>query len=71
MQIWNPINHALCLSTYMMIKATSFTQFVVIPDYFIYVAIVAWVYEFTGLVVRIFTGRIKDSDPMKLKTAME
>ena len=59
------------VSTYMMAKATTFTQFKVISDYFVYIAIVAWVYEFIGLVVRIFTGRSRDNVPMKYKTTME
>ncbi|MEM0157066.1 MAG: tellurite resistance/C4-dicarboxylate transporter family protein [Thermoplasmataceae archaeon] len=41
------------VSTYMLVKATSLNELSFIPKYFLYVAIIAWIYEFLGLLIRI------------------
>ncbi len=41
------------VSTYMLVKAASLNELSFIPRYFLYVAIIAWIYEFLGLLIRI------------------
>lgn len=47
------------VSTYMLVKATQLTQLIVIPDYFIYIAIAGWIYEFLEFLYAFISGIIR------------
>lgn len=51
------------VSTYMLVKATDLGMLKVIPDYFIYVAVVAWVYQFAGLLFTLVRKVVKEQAP--------
>ena len=47
------------VATYMLVRATDLKMLQVIPDYFIFIALVAWAYQFAGLIGRIVGKAIK------------